>query len=199
MPHQKATRNPNRLERPSPLTQSIFQRTATHREPERSTASVPPPTSRTRMDLTQIPLQSQVPLQSPQTTPVRAQQDTGPRQYSIASPKPSDNGYQEIAAISSDTKQQVGRVKIKGSAETQKMEIASLRVDPGHRQQGVSKSLISAATSAGQQQGYRKAKLGVDPEAPGMGRSTLEGIYGRQGFKKNGAVERGNPLMERRL
>jgi ribosomal protein S18 acetylase RimI-like enzyme len=120
-------------------------------------------------------------------------------QYNIASPKLSNDGYQEITAISSDNRQPIGRVKIKGSPMQQKMEIASLWVEPKHRHQGVSKSLIGAATQAGKQQGYRQAKLGVDPEAPGMNTSTLESIYARQGFKRTGTVGKNNPLMERSL
>jgi ribosomal protein S18 acetylase RimI-like enzyme len=120
-------------------------------------------------------------------------------QYEIAVPKPSDDGYQEIAALSSETKQQIGRVKIKGSPVQQKIEIASLWVDPEHRQSGVSKSLMGAATQEGKKQGYRQAKLGVDPEAPGMTNSTLEGIYARQGFKKTSRLKTGQSIMERTL
>jgi ribosomal protein S18 acetylase RimI-like enzyme len=120
-------------------------------------------------------------------------------QYEIAAPKPSDDGYQEITALSSETRQQIGRVKIKGSPVQQKIEIASLWVDPEHRQSGVSKSLMGAATQEGKKQGYRQAKLGVDPEAPGMASSTLEGIYARQGFKKTSRLKTGQPIMEREL
>jgi ribosomal protein S18 acetylase RimI-like enzyme len=120
-------------------------------------------------------------------------------QYNIASPKPSNDGYQEIAAIAQDTHQPIGRVKIKGSPVQQKIEIASLWVDPEHRQSGVSKSLMGAATQEGKKQGYRQAKLGVDPEAPGMTPSTLEGIYSRQGFKKTNRLKTGQSLMERTL
>lgn len=120
-------------------------------------------------------------------------------QYEIAVPKPSDDGYQEIAALSSETRQQIGRVKIKGSPVQQKMEIASLWVDPKHRQTGVSKSLMGAATQEGKKQGYRQAKLGVDPEAPGMSGTTLERIYARQGFKKTNRLKTGQPIMEREL
>lgn len=119
--------------------------------------------------------------------------------YQIATPKSSEDGYQEIAALSSETKQPIGRVKIKGSPVQQKMEIASLWVDPDHRQQGISKSLLSAATQEGKKQGYRQAQLGVDPEAPDMSTGTLERIYTRQGFKKTGLLGHSNPLMERNL
>jgi ribosomal protein S18 acetylase RimI-like enzyme len=177
---------------------SAFQRTAIHKtgqtkqpiEPAVESSS----NSQLQSNLTQIPLHQ--PLASVQKKPEAARQSNT---YQIATPKPSDDGYQEIAALSNDTKQQIGRVKIKGSPVQQKIEIASLWVDPEHRQQGVSKSLLSAATQEGKKQGYRQARLGVDPEAPGMSTGTLESIYTRQGFKKTGMLGQSNPLMERKL
>lgn len=175
-----------------------FQRTAIHttgqtKQPIDSVMGLSSD-SRLQSNLTQVPVH--LPSASIQKKPEPARQSSS---YQIATPKPSDDGYQEITALSSDTKQQIGRVKIKGSPVQQKIEIASLWVDPEHRQQGVSKSLISAATQEGKKQGYRQAKLGVDPEAPGMSTGTLEHIYTRQGFKKTGMIGQNNPLMERKL
>lgn len=129
-----------------------------------------------------------------------AQRQSEPKQakIQIASPTPSEHGYQKIAAKMGGG-QSVGSVQIKGSAAQGKMEMASLWVNPEHRQQGISKSLISAATSVGKQRGYRKAALGVDPEAPGMNTSTLKNIYSRQGFKSAGKDALGHPLMEKDL
>jgi ribosomal protein S18 acetylase RimI-like enzyme len=177
---------------------SAFQRTAIHTtgqtkqpiDPIVSSSSA----SHFQSNLTQVPVH--LPSASIQKKPEPPRQGSS---YQIATPKPSDDGYQEIAALSSDTKQQIGRVKIKGSPVQQKIEIASLWVDPEHRQQGVSKSLLSAATQEGKKQGYRQARLGVDPEAPGMSTGTLESIYTRQGFKKTGMIGQNNPLMERKL
>lgn len=114
----------------------------------------------------------------------------------ITSPQASADGYREITAVNQTTHQQVGTVKIKGSPDRSQMQIADLWVDPAHRQQGISKSLIAAANQEGKKSGHKKARLGVDPEAPGMSMSTLQGIYGRQGFKRSGHVESGQPLME---
>jgi ribosomal protein S18 acetylase RimI-like enzyme len=121
------------------------------------------------------------------------------RQYRIAAPKSSDDGYREITAIATDTQKQVGRVKIKGLPVQQKIEIASLWVNPEHRQQGVSKSLLSAAMNEGKKQGYPQAMLGVSPEAPGMNSTTLTGIYAKQGFNQIGTIDQKYPLMERSL
>ncbi|WP_299486232.1 GNAT family N-acetyltransferase [Acaryochloris sp. IP29b_bin.137] len=126
------------------------------------------------------------------------QSSPNPTNIHIASPQPSDRGYQKIAAKVGGG-QSVGSVQIKGSTAQGKMEMASLWVNPEHRQQGISKSLISAATQVGKQQGYRKASLGVDPEAPGMNTSTLKNIYSRQGFKSAGKDALGRPLMEKNL
>jgi ribosomal protein S18 acetylase RimI-like enzyme len=177
---------------------SAFQRTAIHttgqtKQPIDS-AVESSSNSHLQSNLTQIPIHQ--PLASVQKKPEPASQSNA---YQIATPKPSDDGYQEIAALSSDTKQQIGRVKIKGSPVQQKIEIASLWVDPEHRQSGISKSLMGAATQEGKKQGYRQAKLGVDPEAPGMSSSTLEGIYTKQGFKKTSHLKTGQPLMEKDL
>lgn len=167
---------------------SLFQHTAMHQQDAISdTQPLETPASPVFSQLHQLPLQASV-----DETPARPS-------YQIVAPKPSDDGYQEIAAMTSDTRQPVGRVKIKGSPVQQKMEIASLWVDPEHRQQGVSKSLLAAATDAGKQQGYRTAQLGVDPEAPSMGTQTLAGIYARQGFKHVGHLAQGRPIMERQL
>jgi ribosomal protein S18 acetylase RimI-like enzyme len=177
---------------------STFQRTAIHatgqsKQPIDSTIGLSSD-SRLQSNLTQVPVH--LPSASVQKKPEPARQSSS---YQIATPKPSDDGYQEISALSSDTKQQIGRVKIKGSPMQQKIEIASLWVDPEHRQSGISKSLMGAATQAGKTQGYRQAKLGVDPEAPGMSSSTLEGIYAKQGFKKTSRLKTGQPLMEKDL
>lgn len=177
----------------SAVTDHLVQRPAIHLSQSNKSASSTALEPRFQVNLAQVPLQpSALIQQKPDPTRQRSA-------YQIAAPKPSDNGYQEIAAISGDTHQPIGRVKIKGSPVQQKMEIASLWVAPEHRQQGVSKSLISAATQEGKKQGYRQARLGVDPEAPGMSTSTLEGIYARQGFKKTGTIGQNNPLMERSL
>jgi ribosomal protein S18 acetylase RimI-like enzyme len=177
---------------------SIFQRTAIYatgqtKQPIDS-ANKTSLDSRLQSNLTQIPVHLPPTSVQKKLEPTRQSNS-----YQIATPRPSDDGYQEIAALSSDTKQQIGRVKIKGSPVQQKIEIASLWVDPEHRQQGVSKSLISAATQEGKKQGYRQARLGVHPEAPGISTSTLENIYTRQGFKKTGMLGQSNPLMERNL
>lgn len=119
--------------------------------------------------------------------------------YQITTPRASEDGYQEINAVHGETNQAIGKVKIKGSADRTQMQIADLWVDPAHRQQGISKSLIAAANHEGKKGGYQKAQLGVDPEAPGMSRSTLQGIYARQGFKRAGQVKSGQPLMETEL
>ncbi|MGD1852676.1 MAG: GNAT family N-acetyltransferase [Leptolyngbyaceae cyanobacterium] len=135
---------------------------------------------------------------SPIPNTAQRQPKTNKANIQIASPKPSEHGYQKIAATAGSGKS-IGSVQIKGSAAQGKMEMASLWVNPEHRQQGVSKSLISAATQVGKQQGYRKAALGVDPEAPGMSTSTLKNIYTRQGFKSSGKDTHGRPLMEKDL
>lgn len=116
--------------------------------------------------------------------------------YQITSPKGSEDGYREITAVNQTTNQQIGTVKIKGSPDRSQMQIADLWVDPAHRQQGISKSLIAAANREGKKSGYKQARLGVDPEAPGMSTSTLQGIYARQGFQRSGNVKSGQPLME---
>jgi ribosomal protein S18 acetylase RimI-like enzyme len=171
-----------------------FQRTAIYSTGQAMQPIETSSASRLQSNLTQVPVH--LPSASVQKKPELASQSNA---YQIATPKPSDDGYQEIAALSSDTKQQIGRVKIKGSPMQQKIEIASLWVDPEHRQSGVSKSLMGAATQAGKNQGYRQAKLGVDPEAPNMSSSTLEGIYAKQGFKKTSRLKTGQPIMEKDL
>lgn len=142
---------------------------------------------------------SQILPHSPTASPAQRQPNAAPPNFKIASPKPSDHGYQEIAAVSGAGQHPVGSVKIKGSAAQGKLEVASLWVNPEHRQQGISKTLISAATQTGRQQGYHKAALGVDPEAPGMSTQTLKNIYARQGFKPKGQDSQGHPLMEKDL
>lgn len=132
-------------------------------------------------------------------TPATLQREETPNQptnYQITAPRASDAGYQEITAVNQETHQAVGTVKIKGSSDRSRMQIADLWVDPAHRQRGISKSLIAAANREGKKGGYKKARLGVDPEAPGMSTSTLQGIYARQGFKRSGTVSSGQPLME---
>jgi ribosomal protein S18 acetylase RimI-like enzyme len=171
-----------------------FQRKAIHTNEQAQSPIETSSPSRFQSNLTQVPLH--LPTGSVQKKPELTRQNSS---YQIATPKPSDDGYQEIAALSSETKQQIGRVKIKGSPVQQKIEIASLWVDLEHRQSGISKSLMGAATQAGKNQGYRQAKLGVDPEAPGMSSSTLEGIYAKQGFKKTSRLKTGQPLMEKDL
>jgi ribosomal protein S18 acetylase RimI-like enzyme len=118
--------------------------------------------------------------------------------YQITSPQAGENGYQEITAVDR-TNQSIGTVSIKGSSDRSQIQIANLWVDPAHRQQGISKSLIAAANDEGKKSGYKKAQLGVDPEAPGMSSATLQSIYARQGFKRSGHVKSGQPLMETEL
>lgn len=118
--------------------------------------------------------------------------------YQITSPKSGKDGYQEITAVD-QSNQQIGTVSLKGSGDRSQIQIANLWVDPAHRQQGISKSLIAAANQEGKKGGYKKAQLGVDPEAPGMSSSTLQSIYTRQGFKRSGNVQSGQPLMETEL
>lgn len=133
-------------------------------------------------------------------TPATLQkQETDTANYQITSPRASEDGYREITAINDKTNQQIGTVKIKGSSDRSQMQIADLWVDPAHRQQGISKSLLAAANQEGKKSGHKKARLGVDPEAPGMSTSTLQGIYARQGFKRSGNVKSGQPLMETEL
>jgi ribosomal protein S18 acetylase RimI-like enzyme len=115
--------------------------------------------------------------------------------YQITSPRASGEGYQEITAVD-QSNQEIGTVSIKGSSDRSQIQIANLWVDPAHRQQGISRSLIAAANQEGKKSGYKKAQLGVDPEAPGMSTSTLQSIYARQGFKQTGTIEPGQPLME---
>ncbi|XHX79874.1 MAG: GNAT family N-acetyltransferase [Stenomitos frigidus ULC029] len=124
-------------------------------------------------------------------------QDTA--NYQITSPKASTDGYREITAVNDTTNQAIGTVKIKGASDRSQLQIADLWVDPAHRQQGISKSLIAAANQEGKKSGHKKTRLGVDPEAPGMSTSTLQGIYARQGFKRSGNVKSGQPLMETEL
>ncbi|MGA7932704.1 MAG: GNAT family N-acetyltransferase, partial [Kovacikia sp.] len=132
--------------------------------------------------------------------PLQKQENADPSpQVQITSPKASVDGFQEITAVNQGTHQQVGTVKIKGAPDRSQMQIADLWVDPAHRQKGISKSLISAANQEGKKSGYKKARLGVGPEAPGMSTSTLQGIYARQGFKWSGQVKSGQPLMETEL
>jgi ribosomal protein S18 acetylase RimI-like enzyme len=114
--------------------------------------------------------------------------------YQITAPQASEDGYQKIAAVDQN-RQQIGTVSIKGSRDRSQLEIANLWVDPAHRQQGISKSLMAAANQAGKKGGYQKAQLGVDPEAPGMSSATLQSIYARQGFKRS-SVREGRPAME---
>nr|WP_277881636.1 GNAT family N-acetyltransferase [Phormidium sp. FACHB-592] len=116
--------------------------------------------------------------------------------FQITSPQASADGYREITAVNQTTHQQIGTVKIKGALDRSQLHIANLWVDPAHRQQGISKSLLDAANQEGKKSGYKKAQLGVDPEAPGMSTATLQGIYARQGFKRSGNVKSGQPLME---
>jgi ribosomal protein S18 acetylase RimI-like enzyme len=131
-------------------------------------------------------------------TPAPLQKQDKPASYQITSPKVGENGYQEITAVD-QTNQSIGTVSIKGSSDRSQIQIANLWVDPLHRQQGISKSLIAAANNEGKKSGYQKAQLGVDPEAPGMSSATLQSIYARQGFKRSGNVKSGQPLMETEL
>lgn len=140
---------------------------------------------------------SRIPVQTAPSPVAQPKPDSKTLNYQIKPPKHSSDGYREITAVAGSTN--IGRVKIKGLAAQGKMEMASLWVDPAHRRQGISKSLITAATTEGKRQGYRKTMLGVAPEAPGMSTGTLQEIYTRQGFKKTGARWQGNPLMERNL
>ncbi len=172
--------------------QDFLQRTAVNQSPSPQAAS-----TGSEKHLLQHPAQFHQNLSKIPNT-VQRQPGTSKPNIQIAAPKPSDHGYQKIAATAGSGKS-IGSVQIKGSAAQGKMEMASLWVNPEHRQQGISKSLISAATSVGKQRGYRKAALGVDPEAPGMNISTLKNIYSRQGFKSAGKDTLGHTLMEKDL
>lgn len=129
--------------------------------------------------------------------PAIQKKDKSPN-YQITAPKTGREGYQEITAVD-QSNQQIGTVSLKGSSDRTQVQIANLWVDPAHRQQGISKSLIAAANQEGKKGGYKKAQLGVDPEAPEMSSSTLQSIYARQGFKRSGTLKSGQPLMETEL
>lgn len=116
--------------------------------------------------------------------------------YKITAPKPSPSASQEIKAVAGS--EQVGTVRIRGLSQ-HKLEIADLSVAPQYQQQGISKSLLSAAMAEGKKQGYSTGQLGVQPKSPDMDQATLTGIYARQGFKSTHRKLNGVPAMARKL
>jgi GNAT superfamily N-acetyltransferase len=117
-------------------------------------------------------------------------------EYKVLPPIRVSPRREQIRVLANGSPRPVGSVDME-PADSGRIYISNLSVDPPHRRHGVATQLLNAVLANARNRGFAGAVLEARPGAGSIPAPALASMYRRMGFRDIGHSKLGSPLMER--